>query len=216
MNSQYHAFVEIDVLKVLPIKSAETYSWLLHKHYAKRIPNIMYAFGLFEEKELVGVITYGMPASPTLCKGVCGEDYKDCVLELNRLCLESNQKNYASYLVANSLKLLPKPTIIVSYADTSMNHVGYIYQASNFIYTGMTLLRTDVDTGDNHSRHYEGLDMSKRKVRPQKHRYIYFHGSKKQKKLLIDCLNYDIQSYPKGDNLYYDSGQRVSKQQILF
>ena len=204
------------MLEVLPIKSCETYSWLLQKHYAKRIPNIMYAFGLYESKELIGVITYGMPASPSLCKGVCGEKYKSSVVELNRLCLETNIKNYASYLISSSLKLLPKPTIVVSYADTSMNHVGYVYQATNFLYTGMTILRTDVDTGENHSRHYEGLDLTKRKVRPQKHRYIYFVGNKKQKKSLINSLNYDIQSYPKGDNHYYDSGDKVSKQQILF
>ena len=30
--------------------------WLLHKHYAKRIPSISFAFGLFN-KELVGVMT---------------------------------------------------------------------------------------------------------------------------------------------------------------
>ena len=204
------------MLEVLPIKSAETYSWLLQKHYAKRIPNIMYAFGLYKSKDLVGVVTYGMPASPSLCRGVCGDKYKSCVLELNRLCLESNEKNQASYLVGNSLKLLPKPRIIVSYADTDMNHVGYIYQATNFLYTGLSEPRTDVDTGDKHSRHYDGFDMSKRKVRPRKHRYIFFTGSKKDKKRLINSLNYDIQSYPKGDNHYYDSGEKVSKQQILF
>ena len=36
--------------------------WLLHKHYAKRIPSISYAFGLFDE-DLIGVMTIGKPAS---------------------------------------------------------------------------------------------------------------------------------------------------------
>lgn len=48
-------------LKVLPIKSVDTYNWLLKKHYAKRIPNITNAFGLFDESELIGVVTYGIP-----------------------------------------------------------------------------------------------------------------------------------------------------------
>ena len=54
-------------MKVLPIKNEETEPWLLQKHYAKRMPQIMYAFGLYEESSLVGVVTYGIPASPSLC-----------------------------------------------------------------------------------------------------------------------------------------------------
>jgi hypothetical protein len=40
--------------------------------------------------------------------------------------------------------MLPKPTIVVSYADTAMGHIGYIYQASNFLFTGTTKERTDM------------------------------------------------------------------------
>lgn len=204
------------MLEVLPIKNSETHQWLLLKHYARRIPQIMYAFGLFENKELIGVITYGMPASPFLCKGICGEDFKDSVIELNRLCLEENKKNYSSFLIAHSLKFLPKPCIVVSYADTGMGHVGYVYQATNFIYTGLTVLRSDVDTGDNHARHSRDLDNSKRKIRSQKHRYIYFSGTKKQRKILLGNLRYEIQPYPKGTSLNYDSGKVVQKQSLLF
>ena len=114
---------------MLPIKNEETYPWLLQKHYAKRIPQIMFAFGLYEENQLVGVVTYGIPASPALCMGICGKEYSDKVLELNRVCLLNNDKNQASFLVANSIKLLPKPTIVVSYADTGKGHIGYVYQA---------------------------------------------------------------------------------------
>ena len=73
--------------KVLQIKSRETYSWLLNKHYAKRIPHIMFSFGLYNEKNLIGVLTYGRPASNALCVGVCGQEYSEYVFELNRLCL---------------------------------------------------------------------------------------------------------------------------------
>ena len=128
-------------MKVLPIKNEESYEWLLKKHYAKRIPQIMFAFGLYESDELLGVVTYGIPASPSLCMGICGKDYSAKVLELNRVCLLNNDKNQASFLVANSIKLLPKPTIVVSYADTNKGHVGYVYQATNFIYTGLSAIR---------------------------------------------------------------------------
>ena len=130
-------------MKVLPIQNYETKTWLLNRHYAKRIPSISYAFGLYEDHNLVGVCTYGSPPSPSLCTGVCGEEYKDKVVELNRLILDSPKPNSASYLVSQSLKLLPKPSIVVSYADTSQGHVGYIYQATNFLYTGLSEARVD-------------------------------------------------------------------------
>ena len=47
------------------VKSIQKYlckEWLLHKHYAKRIPSISYAFGLFDT-DLIGILTIGKPAS---------------------------------------------------------------------------------------------------------------------------------------------------------
>jgi hypothetical protein len=143
-----------EAMKVLPINTFEVEPWLLEKHYAKRMCPVSYAFGLYIDEQLVGVVTYGMPASPNLCMGVCGLDYKDKVLELNRLCLNDGVKNGASFLVSKSLQMLPKPTIVVFYADTAMGHVGYIYQASNFLFTGTTKERTDMAGEDGkHSRH---------------------------------------------------------------
>jgi len=203
-------------MKVLPINSFEVEPWLLEKHYAKRMCPISYAFGLYENTQLVGVVTYGVPASPSLCMGVCGEEHKDIVLELNRLCLNDGIKNGASFLVGKSLQMLPKPTIVVSYADTSMNHIGYIYQASNFIFTGTTKERTDM-AGENgkHSRHNLGISEN-RINRSAKHRYIYFVGNKHQKKILMNKLNYSIEAYPKGDSQRYNSGKSVKTQQLLF
>jgi hypothetical protein len=202
-------------LIILPIKSEETYPWLLQKHYAKRIPQIMYAFGLYEESTLVGVVTYGIPASPSLCMGICGKEWSDKVLELNRLCLQDNTKNQSSFLVSNSIKLLPKPTIVVSYADQAQGHVGYVYQATNFLYTGSTKERTDMGgRNGKHSRHNK--DPSIRVFRSSKNRYVYFHGDKKQKKLMRNLLKYEVLPYPKGDTKKYDSGGVVESQQLLF
>ena len=175
----------------------------------------MYAFGLYEESTLVGVVTYGIPASPSLCMGICGKEWSDKVLELNRLCLQDNTKNQSSFLVSNSIKLLPKPTIVVSYADQAQGHVGYVYQATNFLYTGSTKERTDMGGRDGkHSRHNK--DPSIRVFRSSKNRYVYFHGDKKQKKLMRNLLKYEVLPYPKGDTKKYDSGGVVESQQLLF
>jgi hypothetical protein len=124
-------------MKVLSIDNSETKEWLLKKHYAKRMCSISFAFGLFVDNVLSGVITFGMPPSSTLAESICGNEFKKEVLELNRLVInEGLGKNVLSFFVGNSIKLLPKNKIIVSFADANMNHNGYIYQATNFIYTG--------------------------------------------------------------------------------
>lgn len=203
-------------MKVLPINSFEVEPWLLEKHYAKRMCPISFAFGLYDDEQLVGIVTYGVPASPNLCMGICGTDNKDKVLELNRLCLNDGVKNGASFLVSKSLQMLPKPTIVVSYADTAMGHVGYIYQASNFLFTGTTKERTDMAGEDGkHSRHNLG-NSENRINRSAKHRYVYFVGSKSQKSSLLKQLNYEISPYPKGDSQRYDAGTTVKTQQLLF
>lgn len=218
-------------MRVLPIKPEETYPWLLEKHYARRIPQIMYAFGLYnDDNRLIGVVTYGIPPSPPLCSGVCGKEYADKVLELNRLCLENNTKNESSFLVSNSIKLLPKPSIVVSYADTAQGHVGYVYQATNFLYTGLSANRVDWSVKGLEHKHAktlaDGMTLEKIKEkygddfyyteRSRKHRYIYFHGSKTDKKVMRSKLNYEVEAYPKGDSQRYDSGDTVRTQGLLF
>ena len=205
-----------DKYQVESIDPKQTYDWLLNKHYAKRIPSISYAFGLFYDKILIGICTFGSPASHSLCIGICGEEYSHRVIELNRLCLNDHDtKNLTSYFLSNCLKLIPKSLIVVSYADTSQNHHGYIYQATNWHYTGMTKERTDISTDDGkHSRHYnKNLDYSiNRKIRSSKHRYVYFTGTKKQKKQMLSNLKYEIMPYPKGKNKRYDASYKPEVQ----
>jgi len=218
------------LVQVIQIQPKETYQWLLEKHYAKRIPQIMHAFGLYVDEVLKGVVTYGIPASPALCMGICGKEYSDKVLELNRLCLMENNKNESSFLVANSIKLLPKPTIVVSYADTSQGHVGYVYQATNFLYTGLSANRVDWTIKGLEHKHSKTisdgmtLESIKEKYgddfyyteRSRKHRYILFHGSKTDKKIMRKLLKYNIEPYPQGDSQKYDAGGNIQTQQVMF
>jgi len=220
-------------MKVLPIMPHEAEPWLLKKHYAKRFPSISFAFGLYEHGILVGVVTYGMPSSATLRNGIAGVDNAKFVLELNRLCIESKNKNAASFLVGRSLRLLPNPSIVVSYADIAQNHVGYVYQACNFMYTGLSAKRTDWKIkGMEHLHSQTIVDMSKscegkrvefmRKKfgtdfylleRSRKHRYIYVTGKNKAVK---NSIKYVKEPYPKGESKKYDAGKPVAIQNLLF
>lgn len=201
-------------IKTITYKEAKDF--LLPKHYSGRTPSISYAFGWYIANNLVAVCTFGKPASNSLCEGICGKELKEKVFELNRLCRVEELKEPLSQFVGACLRRLsPYDLIIVSYSDTGMNHNGYIYQATNFIYTGLSAKRTDVDTGNKHSRHYKKFDITKRKIRSRKHRYIFFVADKKTKKLFNSQLNYKILSYPKNITKKYDSGERVNSQLIM-
>jgi len=214
---------EKSLLEVMSIKPSQTYGWVLRKHYAKRIPPISDSFGLYDEKKLIGVCTVGKPASNPLCIGVLGEDYKHLVFELNRLIIDTDRKNALSFFVGKCLKMLPKPLCLVSYADISWDHVGYIYQATNWLYTGLSARRTEKYDPDNPNKHsktvIEQTDDYKslpHRERSRKHRYIYFVGNKKQKKEMLSNLKYPVLSYPKGNNKRYDASYNPVQQIEIF
>lgn len=205
------------MINIKRIENKESLDFILNKHYAQRKPSISYAFGLFIEGKLNGVLTIGKPASNALCEGVLGKEYKEKVYELNRLVINENlPKNTLSFFVGKALKMLKdEDLILISYADEAMNHHGYIYQATNWIYTGKTKDRTDKYTPNGkHSRHYTDEYKHLRKYRSSKYRYVYFTNRKKAKKY-IKILKYPIiPEYPKGDNQRYLLGERM-KQKII-
>ena len=206
--------------RIKAIDPREAHPFILEIHYARRLPAISYAYGLERNSELLGIVTYGKPASRTLCDGICGSAWTSQVIELNRLCLLNNGSNEASRLVGGSLKLLPKPSIVVSYADTAQDHLGVIYQATNFLYTGMTVPRDDwYIEGLEHAhsrklshiadsterRGLEGLrevygDRLKTRPRSVKHRYVYLVGSKSERRSMHRDLRYPVLPYPKRGN----------------
>lgn len=199
-------------MKVKQITYKEAVDFLLPRHYSGRKPQISKAFGLFVDEVLVAVCTFGKPASPSLCVGVCGKEYSHLVYELNRLCRVDEYSGQLSQFVSKCLKLM-SPAIIVSFSDTQMTHHGYIYQACNFLYTGCTKERTDKWTpSGKHSRHYKNEEQTGfRKVRSAKHRYIYFSGNKKLKREWLNSLKYEIKPYPKGDNENYTLGEYIKE-----
>ena len=203
-----------EIYEILPITYKAAMDIVVKNHYLHRKGPCSNAYGLFEIKtgRIAGVITYGKPASDHLCRGICGNDESPNVVELTRLWVEdATPKNVESFLIANTIKMLDKE-IIVSYADSSQNHLGIVYQATNWIYTGLSdrHVKWRIEgMGNVHSRHwqdqYGGLNNAKkilgdlmiREERPRKHRYIYFNCNKWRKRELVDKLRYKPQPYPK-------------------
>lgn len=110
-------------------------------HYSQSVPcGRKIAYSIFEENKFIGVIIYSLGANNKLAQSfgmVQGE-----VVELTRIAL-STHKNPVSRYIAITLKKLRKQCktikIVVSYADKeNQNHIGGIYQASNWIYLGLS------------------------------------------------------------------------------
>jgi hypothetical protein len=187
---------------------------VIANHYLHRKAPCSYAFGLIhrETQQVMGVVVYGVSASSTLLKGICGADEAQNVYELTRLWIDDSvPKNGESYLIGNTIKLLDRE-IIVSYADSSQRHVGVVYQATNFIYTGLSSKFRDPKVRglehQHHATYANGLTNAQvidkfgaENVywvdRPRKHRYIYFNASKKRKQVLMSKLRYKVAPYPK-------------------
>lgn len=107
-------------------------------HYAKSVPVNTFGYSVFnDKKEWCGVVLYGTGATPNI-----GSQYnlkQGQIVELVRMALNGKQ-NSTSKAMAISLKLLNKKLplckLVVSYADIDQNHLGVIYQATNWYYVG--------------------------------------------------------------------------------
>jgi hypothetical protein len=211
--------------------------WLLTRHYLKRTGPSSFIFGLFrkEGNELVGIATFGVPPNKNLCTGLCGPEFSGYVLEFNRLCLEDDlPKNSESFFASKCFNLLEKQrgaTILVSYADWEQGHIGYIYQALGWIYTG--LIKKDILEIDGKEVHQRtvvckrtgttSVSQLKEKLGDRltikeakgKHRYVYFLGNRGMKKKFRKALRYQVLPYPKGDVLHYDIGKGWEKEGLF-
>ena len=204
---------------IKPISYKLAMETVVKNHYLHRKCPCSHAFGLYEigtntslfdNERLVGVIVYGTPSSATLRKGICGVEESFNVLELTRLWIEDGTpKNTESYFIGNTLKLVDKE-IIVSYAEIQQGHLGIVYQATNWLYTGLSAKRTNwtIDGVDKHCQTIADKytakeirekygDKFKLVDRPRKHRYVYLNADKRRKRELLKKLKYKIEPYPK-------------------
>lgn len=109
----------------------------LNFHYSKCVPSVSYGYNVYQDGDWCGVIMFGLGATPNIARPfglIQGE-----VLELVRVALNGKQ-SATSECVAAALRKLhadaPQIKIVVSFADNDQNHVGTIYQATNWIYLG--------------------------------------------------------------------------------
>jgi hypothetical protein len=194
---------------------------IIKNHYSHKWTSCRYSFGLFDGDELIGVAVYGFPVGRQTVKSITPNLENSDVLELTRLWIKDDTlKNSESYFIGQTFKWLRNSTgvkVLISYSDPMHNHIGIIYQATNWLYQGNN---TMLIKGYLHKIHgeimhprsvvakfgtinekelklidtnYERIEMKK------KHRYIYILHNKDKKKILSE-LKHKILPYPKDNN----------------
>lgn len=110
----------------------------MNYHYSKTIPTgKLVAFGVWENDKFIGCVIFG--------RGVGNAQIERYGIpltegaELVRVALRKHETPVTK-IVSIAIKLLKKHSpglkILVSYADSRQGHLGIIYQAGNWVYTG--------------------------------------------------------------------------------
>lgn len=217
--SSYIMYVAIrNLFYIKSIENSVAIKIVIENHYLHRKPNTQKSFGLFDKKtnNLLGVIIYGHCASKQLKEGMFGIKEKENIYELTRLWIQDGTpKNTESFFIGQTLKQLDKE-IIISFADPSAGHMGTIYQATNFYYTGLSkksknlFIRGKEDFNKSNFNIEDSVFNLKVKYgensvyyidRTRKHRYFYLNCTSKRKKELLNALQYPLLVYPKKEPL---------------
>lgn len=177
-------------------------------HYIGRLGSTSVSLGLRMAGQLAGVITFGtIPANNAA--SICGAPHAAGVLELTRLALyDWAPRNSESWFIAHALQWLtihrPDVSILISYAEAAAGHVGTIYQATNWIYTGQSDGDVFWRCSDGRRLHprTSGWDITRLpqgrwEPSPGKHRYVTFLGSARQRRRLRASLLWPALPYPK-------------------
>ena len=201
----------LQTLAVQPIPVLLARGLIERHHYLHSLPGrCKLAFGVFVGTRLLGALTLGVGPLNAYSL-VEGAEPDDC-LTLTRLWLSDelpkNSESRGLGVVIRSLKRHTALKFLVSYADPAQGHLGTIYQATGWLYTGLSQATPLYDIGDgrlyhsrslSHSFGSHGLAHFQRhgigvKLVPQaaKHRYIYFLDSG-----WLDRLTYPVMPYPK-------------------
>lgn len=208
------------MLSVIKAEKALCDEFVSKKHYSRRPPIFWAGFALVEDGKIQGVCVFGQPSPPIQRHAFKDRDFR--LYELVRLVVQTQTKNASSFLVSTALRMLePKPCAVISYADSEQGHCGFIYQATNWVYTGATVSHDKLYMVDGKRTHPMSLrdkgitdpgrwakENGIETVSPHpKHRYFYFVGTKNQKAKMRDSLVYPVvHEYPKQDPSRYDDG----------
>ena len=127
--------------EVKEIEANPAKTFVEHYHYAHGAGKMAHKyFGLYykgDPNTLHGVAIWN---PPPLGAAKSVDPNHNQVLALTRFCLtDSRPENSGSFLISKSIKLLNNRwQMLLTYADTALDHNGGLYRAANWDYDGMT------------------------------------------------------------------------------
>ena len=133
--------IVLEEIEVRQVPVREVRRAVVTGHYSGVMPDATQeAFGAYFKERLVAVVAYGPGGNSKTFNAVIEGCNSSNARELIRLWVHPDAPaNTASYVVSRSFKLLPlEVSLIVSFADSGQGHSGYVYQALNFYYLGMS------------------------------------------------------------------------------
>lgn len=166
-------------------------------HYSKILPRgKLVKFGVWEDKKFIGVVIFSRGASPFLGKFFELDLTEIC--ELTRVALTSHDAKVTQILSISLKKLKelnPNLKAVVSFADPRQGHLGKIYQAGNWIFTGESAQITEYFIGGRwrHTRnsyHHPARKTAPTRLQKGKLRYIYPLEKNLRRKVLKFALPY--------------------------
>jgi hypothetical protein len=196
-------------LNIAPISQIDAKEILISNHYLHSFPGgTKLSFGVYLDARLLGALTFGV--GPYLGYKLVKDASPDDVVTLTRLWLSDDlPRNSESRVLGFVLRSLRKETslkFVLAYSDPSAGHLGTIYQATNWLYTGLSSATPLYDIGDGIPHHSRSLahQLGSHSIRyltsqgimvktvPQmaKHRYIHFLDDSWRTRLLVPVLPY--------------------------
>jgi hypothetical protein len=196
-------------LRLIPISRVDAKTLIVRNHYSHTLPGgTKMSFGVILNGRLLGVMTFGV--GPFYGYKLVDGATPDDVVTLTRLWLSDElQRNSESKVLGIALRSLKRDTslkFVIAYSDPTVGHLGIIYQATNWLYTGLSFATPLYDIGDgtlhhsrslahqlgSHSIRYLTLQGINAKAVPQsaKHRYIYFLDDSWRSRLAVPVLPY--------------------------
>lgn len=204
------AEVKVRDTTVSRVNPSEVEEFCKRYHYIGRAGSALWNWGLWNGMTLLGVVSYNLPTR-NACVSVFGPEHYDRVWHMGRLVLaEDAPRNSESRLIGQSLRAIqtehPETWAVLTYAAQSAGHVGYVYQATNAIYTGLGGDARGFSLVDADGRIYGTTGVNKAQAaargltvvpEPRKHRYLYVLGNKTQRRERMKLLRLPTLPYPK-------------------
>lgn len=201
-------------MQIGPVSVSDVQEFAIRYHYTHAARNALWRWGLWSGPVLLGIVAYNLPTR-SVCESVFGAEHYAHVWHMTRLALSDKApRNSESRLIGGSLREIrrhhPGCWAVLTYADIALGHTGFVYQATNALYTGTGgdpvfhldengLRRGTYLSGNVNAERARQLGWT-RHLGPAKHRYLYLLGSRTQKRHLRSLLQLQQLPYPKPDD----------------